>query len=156
MRRSPGFTLIELLVVLGLMGIILTYSVISCEQIIKKNQLTTRVDELTRIIQFAKTQSLSSGNSLILMPIKKSWSNGVVLLDRKSLPLSNVEQMSIIHEWRWPSSTIAISWHGFTSNNYLLFSQALRANAVNGYFLIQSREGRYKLILNRLARVTSI
>jgi type IV fimbrial biogenesis protein FimT len=159
MRSCLGLTFIELLVGLSLLAIVMLFSTPSLDLVFKKNKLELRVDEITRIIKYARNSALLKGKTLILMPIKgdKDWSAGMKLIyrDNGNFNYDKSDTPEIDHEWRWDPAFIKIDWNGFVSNNYLIFAPEIRSNSLNGYFNISYKNNSYKLTLNRLARVNT-
>ena len=141
--KSKGFTLIELLVSLVLIATLLFFSLPITSTIHKKNKIQSIQNDIKAAIRFAKTQALVTGQNVILKPLhnSKSWSDGI--------QLQYASDDKPFHEWRWHSSGIQVTWHGFQSSHYLLFSVDAGRNTVNGTFEIDHVE----LVLNRLGRV---
>lgn len=157
-RQANGFTLIELLISLSILATVLFFTIPFVSSLHQKNQLQARQDEIKAAIRFAKTQAQSSGKNLILAPLSGSnnWSNGMELfVDNPKHRYT--PDATIVHEWRWDSSSAQISWHGFQSNHYLLFAANSSQNGTNGYFSFQTQSQLpVKLVVNRLGRVKSL
>jgi prepilin-type N-terminal cleavage/methylation domain-containing protein len=146
LTRDNGFSLLELLICLSIVTILLLGSISSTQPLITKNNREILEDEIKGAIEFAKLQSLFSGQDLVLTPFSnnKDWSDGMRLYRDKE----------ILREWHWPSRHITITWQGFHSDNYLLFSSDINSNTLNGTFkLTDSDHNLSKLIVNRLGRV---
>ncbi len=146
MIKQRAFTLIELLLSLALVAILLLFSLPSTSFMNEKNQIEVIQNDIKAAVLFAKTQAVITGKNIILAPLHDSqdWSNGMQLMQADKL----------LQEWRWKSSGIHISWHGFQSSHYLLFSADISQNAVNGFFEIKNNTQRsFKLVINRLGRI---
>ncbi|WP_051555256.1 GspH/FimT family pseudopilin [Legionella fairfieldensis] len=152
MIRSKGLTLIELLFCL----LIITLLLVSLSfglSIHQKNKAQIRENDLKMAIYYARNMALLKGKPLVLTPLTDSdWSTGMMLfIDNKTHRYSPETQL--IHQWQWHKE-IKITWHGFYSDQYLLFSPDLAHAAITGHFNLQKGDGsQVKLIINRLGRV---
>jgi type IV fimbrial biogenesis protein FimT len=99
-------------------------------------------------------QALAKGKTLTLTPLPNTndWSKGMLLFvdNSKHQYTYNTEPL---YEWHWKSADTDVSWHGFQSKDYLLFTTDLRSSINNGYFLIKNTQEQIKLIVNRVGRV---
>jgi type IV fimbrial biogenesis protein FimT len=154
MKKSHGITLIELLISLSIFAMIAFLGASYLQISYKKNQIEIAVEEVEAAMHFARTEALLTGSDLALSPFPAAtdWSSGMVLFIDNTVHQFSAGTQAI-HFWEGQSSDIHISWHGFISKRYLLFSSDIRKNAVNGFFLIQNNSEYYKLIVNRLGRV---
>jgi type IV fimbrial biogenesis protein FimT len=152
--KDKGFTILELLLGFSLLAIILCFSLPFTPSLYKKNQLQIITDEIKEAIRFAKMQAILTGDTLILTHLadKKNWSEGIILFvdNPKHQPSSDAK---LLHEWRWPSSGVHITWRGFQSKDYLLFTPDITSSTVNGTFIISNLKQQNKLVVNRLGRV---
>ena len=157
-NKIPGFTLIEVLLSLAILATVMCFSIPFASNLHQNNQIQARQDEIQAAIRYARTQSQLIGKNLILTPISNSnyWSNGMrIFVDNPQHRYT--PDVQILHEWHWSSPNLQIIWHGFQSNNYLLFAADSSRNATNGYFLIQSQsQVILKLVVNRLGRVRTV
>lgn len=155
MIKLRAFTLIELLISLSLLAILLFFTIPFESSLHQKNQIQVIQEEIKSAVRYAKTQALISGNTLILTPSNDSndWSDGMRLF-KDNAKHQYTSKDAVIHAWHWNSSGIQVTWRGFQSNHYLLFSTDVSKNAVNGSFLIESN-AKYaaKLVINKLGRV---
>ena len=154
-KGQSGLTLIELLIGLSLLSILFVISLSFYSTLYKKSEVYIIADEIKGAIQFSKLRAIIDGENLALTPISGSnnWSEGMVLfIDNKEHKL--LENSKIIHEWHWQKAKVHVSWKGFQSSNYLLFSHELSRMDVNGNFIIRNSVGKeIKLIINRIGRV---
>jgi len=156
MIKKGGFTLLELLIGMTCFAILICLSISFSASIYQKNKLEVATGELKHIIHYAKTQAQARQTSLILAPLAKSdWSMGAILFvdNSKHTYDSNSE---LLHQWSWNSPAIKITWNGFQSNQYLIFSPDLRHSAINGFFQLKTNSQQQKLIVNRVGRVRSV
>ena len=131
---------------MSIVTLLLLASISSTQPLATKNNREIIADEIKGAIEFLKLQSLLSGQDLILAPISNNhdWSDGMRLYRDKEL----------LREWHWSSRHINITWQGFHSENYFLFSSDINSNILNGTFkLTDSDHNLSKLIVNRLGRV---
>ncbi|GGI77814.1 pilus assembly FimT family protein [Legionella impletisoli] len=151
MLSHRGYSLIELLVALGVFAAILFAAIPSFEGTFKKNNLQIRIDDVKRIIHYARFKALTEGKALRLVPVNhQNWSEGVKLIESGRI---DETKAASLHEWRWNSPRITVNWHGFQSNEYLTFSPTVNDQVANGYFEVSNGTQTYKLILNRIARI---
>ncbi|MFY7698289.1 MAG: GspH/FimT family protein [Legionella sp.] len=152
MKHKSGFTLLELLVVLVISLLVLFFSLATMRQFTEKNQVTSLIDQLKSAIYYARIQAVIIDKPLILRPLlSNNWSKGAMLFIDNASHLCR-ENCQILQLWQWNVSE-DISWHGFQSQNYLLFTPDVSSQAVNGYFEIIQKNQHYKLILNRFGRI---
>lgn len=144
-RYLHGYTLLELLFVLAMSTMLLMLGIQKHVKTQALSQIQRVSYELGAIIQFSKLNAISHHQSLLLLP-EHAWSNGMRLVE-KSNP------SHVLHQWHWDISTLKLSWHGFTSDQSLLFSDNLGHSAMNGTFKIKMSDIEYQLIVNRLGRV---
>lgn len=152
-RRAAGFTLLEILTCLLLLSVISFFSLSYTPSLYKKNQLQALTSEIKSSIHIAKMQALIEGKPLMLAPLyPANWSNGMELI----IDNPNHQKDKPLYEWHWKPANIHVEWHGFQSNEYLLFASDLRASHTNGYFLIKNANQQIKLVVNRLGRVRQL
>ncbi len=151
---SAGFTLIELLIALSIFIAVGYLGLSFIPDMYKKNQFEHIVDDIRGAIRFARVEALLTGDSLILTHPADSpnWSSGLVLW-RDFLTPKVKGDRQLIYDWRWKSKDISVTWHGFQSNDALQFNPDISRNAVNGYFLIEHKLKKVKLVINRIGRM---
>ncbi|KTD36209.1 Tfp type 4 fimbrial pilin related signal peptide protein domain protein [Legionella nautarum] len=157
MIRNYGLTLIELLAGLMIIGIVFALCIPLGFSLYGKNQLKLLENEIGIAIRFARNMALLKHVPLVLTPLPSSdnWSDGMILfIDNKNHQYAETDE--IIHQWNWQKLKVQVSWVGFRSNNYLLFSSTLSHSASNGHFILRNNEGNtVKLVINRLGRVAA-
>jgi Tfp pilus assembly protein FimT len=143
-----GFSLIELFLVIFLITAVLTFSTPHFLGQYQRNKLDHIEKELSGAIHYARNQAILSGLSQFLRaPYGKTWSEGLILIENNS---SN----TIKHEWLWNYPDLKINWHGFRSNEFILFSSDLRKSASSGHFNFSFNDlPERTLIINKLGRV---
>ena len=150
-----GMTLIELLVSLSLLAILLFFSLPFAPSLYNKNQLQVVTDEVSSAIHFAKIQALLTGDVLVLSPLsggRNDWSHGMLLfVDNPKHQYMSDDKL--LHEWHWNSNVVRVFWHGFQSDEYVLFAADISHSTTNGYFIIKNDTKQLKLVVNRLGRV---
>lgn len=150
MFRHQGFSFFELNVGLLICSIIFVIFMTFGINHLQKNQIESVVSEITNMVNFTRLETITQDSNLLLSPLNNNWSSGAELFKITH------NKMQKINRWDWSHSRIDVSWHGFQSNQNLLFSPNIHANAVNGFFLVQNKHKGYKLVLNRLGRVREI
>lgn len=135
--------------------IVLSFCIRLSSSVSQKNQLDVFTNEMKSAIQYAKLQSLMRGKKLVLRPVSSTndWSAGMVLfVDNKTHEYRS--DKDIVHQWHWKEGAIQISWHGFQSSSFLVFTPALSSQSLNGTFVFENNvHEQKKLIINRLGRV---
>lgn len=149
-----GFTFIELLATLALLAVALCFCLPISSAFHKKNQTQVIIDEIKQAIELAKTEALLTGDRLILTSLTENdWSSGMVLF-KDTAPQDKRTPKELLHKWQWQTKGIRLTWYGFQSKHYLLFTPEIGSNTVNGYFLLKNAlQQQYKLVVNRLGRV---
>lgn len=157
MLKTRAYTLIETLLCLGLISILLCFSLPHLSSLHQKNQMEVIQDDLKSAIRFAKTEALINDSNLILTPMQDTndWSHGMLLfIDNTKHHYTQDD--TLLREWHWHTPNVQVAWHGFQSSEYLLFSADASRNAMNGRFVISTNDKSkptVKLVVNRLGRV---
>ncbi|MFC3909656.1 GspH/FimT family protein [Legionella dresdenensis] len=154
MSRYKAFTLIELLVTVVVVSLLTGILIPSISSFYRKNQLDVVERELAAAIQFARDTALKKNYPLVLMPINKNnWAEGMILFqDNRQHRYTGKEQ--VFFQWQWPYAGLKISWHGFQSDDFLLFANNLYNSAINGQFsLTQNNLPAKKVVINRIGRL---
>lgn len=150
-----GFTFLELMIYLVIFTLFLTFSTSVGVSFYQKNQQQTIAEEIKAAIHFAQLQALSTGQNLVLTPLdaRNDWSYGMLLFIDN--PKHHYDSESkLIHKWQWVAKSVHVTWQGFQSKRYLLFTPTINNNAVNGYFMIHSPlSNDIKLTINRIGRI---
>lgn len=153
-KMLSGFTLLEILLCLLLLSMVTFFSLPYTPLLYKKNQSQTISADIKNAIHTAKMQALLQGQALALTSLNRTnnWSDGMrLVIDNPSHHYQ--EDSDTLYEWHWTSTGTQVEWHGFQSNEYVLFATDLRSSRTNGYFLIKNADQQIKLVLNRLGRV---
>ncbi|MBI2785081.1 MAG: GspH/FimT family pseudopilin [Legionella longbeachae] len=151
--KTKGFTLLELLITTVIFIGLSLIGITSYSCLVHKNEQSTLVDELQRVIQYAKIQAIILGNPVYLVPLDASlnWSNGLILttLNQKT------EQMDLIYQWQWHHPQWNLNWVGVNSINKIIFSNNPAQAISNGRFILTNKYTKDKvtIILNRLGRL---
>lgn len=155
MLKFRAFTLVELLLGLSLLGILLFFTLPFESSLHQKNQVQVIQDDIIAAVRYAKTNALTRGKNVILTPLVNShdWSDGMMLFIDNATHRYTPDD-KLLHEWHWPSTEIHVSWKGFQSSHYLLFSADATQNSVNGSFLINGNSKHaVKIVINKLGRI---
>lgn len=153
--RSQGFGLIESVLALVIFSLIAAFCFPLASDFYQKNLLDGRASELRAALRFAQNTALTRGDNLILSPLPgtNDWSAGMILfIDKGNHQYSPGDLL--LREWQWCSNSLRLSWKGFYSDNYLLFSADMKQAILSGHFDIQAvNRSAIRLIVNRLGRV---
>lgn len=156
MEKSKGWSLFELLISLVILTILAMMCLPLGFSIQQKNQLQIIENEISTAIRYARQMAIINGTSLALTTLSKSgnWAEGMILfVDNKKHQYNTHNQP--LHQWQWKHSGIYVSWQGFQSNAYLIFSSELSHAATNGAFCIKDNHGdSIKLVINRFGQIT--
>lgn len=123
-----------------------------------RNQVDTRVNTMINAIKYAQIQARLKNQELVLQSLsgKQGWSKGMRLFVDLNHNRRFDRQDSLIREWHW-GSKVLITWQGFSSDNYLLFTPQLSKAALSGHFkigLIEDKaKGGKKIVINRFGRI---
>ncbi len=150
-----GFSLIECLVAISLFVVLSTCAMVFGQGVYSRNELQTFIDEIKSAIHFANHQSFIKGKTVYLESLSQTedWSSGMGLYD-----LTAQGEKHLIHQWAWHHPQWRLTWSGFSSRQYISFSQQLHKAVANGRFkLIHRRTPQEKtLVLNRLGRIKAL
>jgi Tfp pilus assembly protein FimT len=149
-----GVSLFEVLLVLLCGMIVVAFGLPLTTHWYQQQQVAVMVSDIQQALHQAATEAMTRGEIMRLMPCShcRSWSQGMMLIAERDVNHPHATESR--YEWRWPTATCTVSWHGFISNDFLRFSPDLDHAALNGYFLIQSdQQNEIKLVVNRLGNV---
>ncbi|ASQ45719.1 GspH/FimT family protein [Legionella clemsonensis] len=156
MKTIGGMTLLELVCCLLLICVLFFTTVPAQFSLMQHNQLKVMEDEISNAIRYARKMALLHGVPLALTPLQSSndWSKGMILfIDNKQHQYRSGDKL--LHQWQWQKPGLQISWKGFLSNSYLLFSNNLKHAATSGHFDLFTADSKHvKLIVNRFGRVS--
>ncbi len=155
MIKINGLTLIELLISLALLSLLTCMSLAAGGMILHKNQLDVLENDISTAVRYARNRALLFNVPLSLSPLADSdWSEGMVLFaDNKQHRYTKKDK--IFYQWRWHHPGLRVSWYGFRSNHYLLFSPELKHTALSGHFTISNGQQHRELVLNRYGHITN-
>ncbi len=117
-------------------------------------QLTVAQHRLSQAIQYARNQALVQHSALVLQPVQlENWARGMMLFkDNANHRLSHRDEL--VYAWHGFRSPLTITWVGFQSSDYLIFSQTPGHGAVNGHFSIAYQGVEIgRVVINRLGRL---
>lgn len=143
MTRVKGFTLIELMVVVALIAIIATVAVPSFTDFIRKNEVQAKADEITRLLQFARSQAVSSRSPVIVKQNTASSRWSVISRDAETRVLDYVPA-KVSFSSDMSNNQLSFNAYGAASNSVKI-SICHGKNHKNGYLLEIKRSGGIKL-----------
>ncbi len=137
MRRVKGFTLIELMIVVVLLAIAATIAVPSFVNFIRVNQVQGKADELNNLLQYARSEAVSTRSSVQVQSDSGESKWSVVIDGSVARMLEyNADQMEIK-----PSGfTLTFNANG-TAGNAVKIGVCRDADKANGYLLEVMRSG---------------
>lgn len=152
MPRQNGISLIELMITVLLVCGLLLCGLPQLKTQRLKNQMIIRRNELITAVHTARNIAIQTGISMALIP-DKDWSQGMKLYnDNYQHVFSSSDVLK--HQWQWQHQGISITWKGFHSDSYLLFSAEAHEAAANGHFILKAENlPDLKLVVNRFGRV---
>jgi len=156
MYPNKGFTLLELVItLLILMSVFLIFLPLG-GSFFNRNSLEHRTNIIIQAIKYAKNKSQIDGKAMVLSELAENdgWVHGMQLFIDNTGNYRFGRGDQLLKKWTWDDKITKVEWHGFSSDHYLLFNNAVQNSAVNGYFALkESGKVKSKIILNRLGRV---
>jgi len=160
---QKGFTLIELLVTTCIMLIILVMATTFGPTILARNRSLAVFDQLSLAIQTARSIALNTNEDVILCHSSDgehcvgAWAEGQLLfVDKDKNGKLNSDDILLQY---FPSfkKLADLDWHGFQSDDILIFHPDFFKNVLNGSFIYTpknlSEHFSWKMVVNRLGRV---
>ena len=143
MTRVKGFTLIELMVVVALLAVFAALAIPSFVDFIRKNEVQAKANEITRLMQYARSEAVSTRSSVTITQDTASnkWSVSVQGADARVLDYVP-SKVNFKND---------MSNQQLTFNPYGAASKAVKVSIchdedhANGYLLEIKRSGAIKL-----------
>ncbi len=151
-----GFSLLELMITLGLITIVLFIAIPFTHSFGNKHLLNTRVKMIEAVISYSQNQALTLGRAVALAPLSgDNWSSGMRLYVDTHANHRYQAGDRVLREWHFGGGKLSISWQGFLSDSYLVFSDRLAQSVLNGRFILTNHSGEVmkQLVINSLGRV---
>ena len=157
-----GLSLIELMIALGIMSLLLMLSLPLTQRFISRHRQEARVHDLIHAVQFARTEAIEQGVHVIFCGSDDGkhcngrWSSGQLACRDPDDTRQCLSSSQLLYAWPALPRHEHLSWHGFSSDQYLMFEPNGLNQASNGYFLYSpsTPNGQAKkIILNRLGRL---
>ncbi len=140
MKLSKGFTLVDSLIALVISSILFSAVLPSFQDIWAKHQSRVLVAELAGLINFARIQAVSKGQSVALCPYVdgiscgKDWSQGVMVFEDPNRDGKIEEEDKVLRVLNnFPNGT-QLSWRSFGGKNALRFDPSGTTYLGNGTF----------------------
>lgn len=153
---NNGFSLLEFIITLLIISIC-TLGITTGAAAYHRHQAKLVSSQIKTAIYYAKLQAATISKSLILCSIGHDWSKGMQLCVDNQLHQCEPKSSGLIRQWTWNYPAIKVFWHGFFSDNYLVFSSIPLAEAMNGVFRIETyHQEPIQLVINRLGRVDMV
>lgn len=155
--KASAFTLLECLITLAILSLLFFFCLPFTSTFYSKNEIDVLEKQIVSAVQYSRHMALMMGKDLTLSPFPETgdWSEGMILfVDNKTHHYSPTDQL--LYQWHWPLRQVQVLWHGFRSNDYLIFSAHLTQATTNGHFLIMNGQiEQKKITINRLGRVVA-
>jgi prepilin-type N-terminal cleavage/methylation domain-containing protein len=134
-QQHAGLTWVEVLVTLAILGILLSAGVPSWRALQTQQAERRLLNDVERVLVFARNQAFLRGEALVLLPrvASEGWSSGMVLELKNTLG-AHVEQL---HTWRWHYPSMHLTWHGFLGDDALVVAHSPARLAMNGHFVLE-------------------
>ncbi len=164
MVHSKGFTLIDLLIALSISAIVFGFGIPSFEDLIKKNQTHSTINHLARLLNYARTLSVSTTEIVTICPQQddycgKDWNNGFLIFVDKNNNGKREESEKIDRAESLTSSSGSgkLKWAAFGSKYYLKYRPSGSAFQQNGSFTYCPKNNdphyAHQLIINHAGRI---
>lgn len=155
-RKLRAFSLLEIIMVLVLLAVLLMMAMPFTQSFSDKHLLNTRVKRMQSVVSYSLNQAITQERSVVLAPlVKNDWSKGMRLFVDKNANHRYQPGDEVLREWRFNDAKLSMSWHGFLSDNYLVFSVQMAQSVLNGRFILKNHAGEVvkQLVINSLGRV---
>lgn len=152
MRQNNGFTLVELLFCLALFAG-LSLMGLALGQNLSRNRQLVLSHEVVGALNHAKQLAVLRAYPLLLHGLADDWSKGAILCaDNREHRCQNPDD--ILYQWSWEKPGIRLSWQGFLSSDYIVFSANPSQSACSGSFhLFNQGMEKQKISLNRIGHI---
>ena len=163
MKKNNGITLIDSLIALAISGILFGAAIPSLHSFWAKHQSRIAVNEITRLINFARVHAISTGQYVALCPRSDTfecgsdWSEGIqVFIDNDKNGKIEEEQTPMRMIDHFPKDTL-ITWRSFGGKKRLRFEPSGSTYLGNGTFTYchPNKDPRYanQIIINYIGRL---
>ena len=162
MVHNKGFTLIDVLIALSISAIVFGFAIPSFGDLVKKNQTHTAVNHLSRILNYARTLSISTTEVVTICPQQdeycgKDWSNGFLIFIDKNNNGKREESEQIDRIESLTTSSGKLKWAAFGSRYYLKYRPSGSAYQQNGSFTYCPKNNdphyAHQIIINHAGRI---
>lgn len=130
MQSNKGFTLIEIFFVVLFMSIALFFAMPFGFDFFYKNQEKILIKSLKEAVLEANMNAILEGVPFVLAGINEDWSAGLIMYRDTYHHRLNREE-DILFTWKFRRGT-HLEWHGFQSNERIIFSKEPSEARSNG------------------------
>lgn len=144
MTRYKGFTLIELMIVIVLLGIVAAIAVPNFTDFIRKNEVQAKADELTQLLQYARSHAVSS-RALVKVKQDNSANKWAVFIQDTETRVLEYNPAKTVFDSNIAGNEITFNLYGAVTSPVSI-SICHKKDHKNGYKLDIKRSGGIKLL----------
>ena len=160
--RKLAFTIIEMLFVVSIISIMLTLINPSLQSFLISNRVTTKLNQLVKIIHMAREAAIYKNKNTILCPSNSAnncageWHEGILLFTDRNDNKQRDDSEEIIFHLPSYDNEDRLYWRAFRNRKYLQMTPKGLTAWQNGTFTYCPREGLQHargIILNAAGRI---
>lgn len=144
MTRVKGFTLVELMVIVALVAIMAAIAVPSFTDFMKKNEVQAAADDITHLLQFARTQAINTRSSVTVTKDTTNHKWVVTVRSVESRVLS-YNPAKVYFDNNLTSNKLTFNPYGAADKLSKITICSTDKDKDNGYLLEVKRSGRLAL-----------
>jgi type IV fimbrial biogenesis protein FimT len=164
LSKAKGFTLLELLSVVAVISILLVLVIPSWQRWLAENRVQAAVQQLYNAMQLARFTAIVQGKPVVvcansgLQSCAQDWRQGFIVCQGLSVNTCDAKDDKVLRVFDSIASVI-IEWHGFPTNQAIVFTPQGYTQIQNGRFIVTAGKGvnqvKRVLILSKTGRLRS-